>query len=226
MSVQLISTEDGSHSVMNTVLQETYHSTHGAIQESRHVFIKYGLAYYEEKYPGKPIRILEVGFGTGLNAFLTLLYAVQHGVQVVYESWEKFPLPAEIVSELNYAEILGNINSFNDIHQAAWNKPVLLQSGFTLLKRHGDILNEPILSSADIVYYDAFAPSKQPEMWTKEILKAVKEIMAPGGVLVTYCAKGQVKRDLASVGLLVEALPGPPGKMEMTRATCPFIKEA
>ena len=222
-SIQLISTGDGSHSVMNTVLQETYHSTHGAIQESRHVFIKNGLEDYQEKYPGKPIRILEVGFGTGLNAFLTLLHAVQHGVQVVYESWEKFPLPAEIISQLNYAEILGNINAFNDIHQAAWNTPVLIQSGFTLLKRHGDILNEPILSSFDIVYYDAFAPSKQPDMWTKEILRAIKEIMAPGGVLVTYCAKGQVKRDLASLGLVVEALPGPPGKKEMTRATrgCP-----
>ncbi len=221
-SVQLISTEDGSHSLMNTVLQETYHSVHGAIQESNHVFIKHGLEDYATTNPRKPIRILEVGFGTGLNTFLTLLYSVQREVQIHYESWEKYPLPDAIVAQLNYASMLGDPIAFSAIHQAPWNMEVQIKSGFSLLKRHSDILNEAIVSSFDIIYYDAFAPSKQPEMWTRDLFKKITDTLVLGGIFVTYCAKGQVKRDLASLGLVVETLPGPPGKKEMTRARSIF----
>ncbi len=224
MSVKVISTEDGSHSIMNTVLQETYHSVHGAIQESNHVFIKHGLEYFVTKHPGKSVRILEVGFGTGLNLFLSLLYGGQHQIHIYYESWEKHPLPEEIVTQLNYGEILGDEKAFRAIHQAKWNEQLRIQPDFSFLKRHGDVLTESIDASFDIIYYDAFAPSKQPELWTQDILRKVTASLSPDGIFVTYCAKGQVKRDLASFGLVVEALPGPPGKMEMTRATCPLMR--
>ena len=221
-SVQLVSTGDGSHSLMNTELQETYHSVHGAVQESKHVFIKHGLEDYLANHPGKAIRILEMGFGTGLNAFLTFLQAPQHRVEVYYESWEKYPLSDSIVGQLNYSGILGDEKAFNAIHQAAWNEAVQIQPGFSLFRKHGDILTDSIASSFDIIYYDAFAPSKQPELWTIDILKKIVDVMTPGGVWVTYCAKGQLKRDLASLGLIVETLQGPPGKKEMTRARRPL----
>lgn len=213
--LQVIDTGDGSHSLLHTTLQETYHSVHGAIQESRYVFIEQGLKLIEA---GKTIRILEIGFGTGLNALLTLQEARNHNLEVSYESWEKYPLNSTVWQQLNYGALFNDPLTFESIHEAAWNERVALAPGFELLKKESDLLTNSINEVFDLVYYDAFAPSRQPEMWTMEVLKKVTDALTPGGMWVSYCARGQVKRDLAALGLAVETLPGPPGKKEMTRA--------
>ena len=217
--IEIIVTGDGSHTLRNTTLQETYHSIHGAIQESNHVFIQHGLFEYETRNPGKPLRILEVGFGTGLNALLTLDYTLKHDVSIYYESWEKFPLDEKIISQLNYRGFSGDKKTFEIIHQADWNQAMTILPGFTLHKRQQDILCDPVEGNFDLIYYDAFAPTKQPELWTMDALQKITAALTPGGFWVTYCAKGQMKRDLVALGLKVESLPGPPGKKEMTRAT-------
>jgi tRNA U34 5-methylaminomethyl-2-thiouridine-forming methyltransferase MnmC len=217
--LQVIATGDGSHSLLNTALNETYHSVHGAIQESRHVFILHGLQAAEQAHPSQPISILEIGFGTGLNTLLTWMRAKENNTPIIYETWEKYPLPESILLQLNYATELEDTKSFDTIHRAPWNVVTMVAPGFSLLKKQGDVLVDPIEGSYELIYFDAFAPSKQPELWTKDVLKKVTERLLLNGILVTYCAKGQVKRDLASLGLQVESPPGPPGKKEMTRAS-------
>jgi tRNA U34 5-methylaminomethyl-2-thiouridine-forming methyltransferase MnmC len=217
-SVTIITTSDGSHSLLNSSLNETYHSVHGAIAESKHVFIQQGLECWFQQNMERDLRILEIGFGTGLNVLLTLLRSQSLNKIIYYESWEAFPLEASIVQQLNYGEQLGASDWFSKIHEASWNKPVPMTPYFRLQKVHGDVLTSPVSGSFDLVYYDAFAPSKEPSMWTMEILQKIRNSMAPGGILVTYCAKGQLKRDLRTLGLIVETLAGPPGKKEMVRA--------
>jgi tRNA U34 5-methylaminomethyl-2-thiouridine-forming methyltransferase MnmC len=217
--LKIIATSDSSHSVLNVDLQETYHSRHGALQESRYVFIEMGLVHVAEKRPGMPIRIFEMGFGTGLNAGLTLMEGQERQIMIRYESWEKEPLPETILAQLNYGDIVGADEPFEAVHGVAWDSETEIVPGFNILKRRGDILTDVLSGEFDLIYYDAFAPSKQPELWTMDALRRVTERLSPGGVWVSYCAKGQVKRDLASLGLTVETLPGPPGKKEMTRAT-------
>lgn len=219
--VQLIETEDGSHSLYVPSLNETYHSFHGAIRESQHVFIQTGLNHWIVENPKKNVRILEVGFGTGLNALLSFDYALTNGVNIFYHTLEPCPLEATLVKQLNYPAFLAN-NSlehyFQEIHAASWNTPVQLESCFTIQKELGKLQSfETANESFDIVFFDAFAPNKQAELWTLESLKKVYECLGHGGVLVTYCAKGQLKRDLKSLGFEVETLPGPPGKKEMVR---------
>jgi tRNA U34 5-methylaminomethyl-2-thiouridine-forming methyltransferase MnmC len=217
--LELIVTSDGSHSLLNTVLDETYHSRHGALQESLHVFIKHGLHFFEEKNHSDKISILEIGFGTGLNALLTAQDIIDKPVRVEYTSLEAFPVEEEIWSRLNYAETDEWKLLFKKIHQASWAGPELIQPNFVLAKLH-TTLQQVDLSTAsfDVIYYDAFAPNKQPEMWELPMLQKVVERLSSHGVFVTYCAKGQLKRDLKSLGLNVETLPGPPGKKEMVRA--------
>lgn len=216
--LRVIDTGDGSHSLMHTTLQETYHSVHGAVQESQYVFIDQGLRIVGA---GHQTHILEIGFGTGLNALMTLLEVNRSGLRVSYESWEKFPLSPEVWNQLNYGRILKNQKAFEAVNDAVWEAKVSLTPDFQLQKRKRDVLADSIEGTFHLIYYDAFAPSRQPEMWTVEALKKVTSALAPGGIWVTYCAKGQVKRDLASLGLTVETLPGPPGKKEMTRARKP-----
>lgn len=219
--IRIITTSDGSHSLLNTYLNETYHSIHGAVQESNHVFILHGLNHWLERNKKKEIKILEIGFGTGLNAFLTLLHSIQSGIHVYYESWEAHPLEMDIVKQLNYPNVLGSSDFFSSIQESLWDKSVAITPEFTLHKRKGDILSGPLEESLpfDLIYYDAFAPAKQPEMWTFEVLRKVTDSLAQTGVWITYCAKGQVKRDLKTLGLTVETVPGPPGKKEMIRAS-------
>jgi tRNA U34 5-methylaminomethyl-2-thiouridine-forming methyltransferase MnmC len=214
VEVSLILTEDGSHSLRNEKLNETYHSIHGAVQESRHVFIHHGLTHRLTNHPTS-VRILEAGFGTGLNVLLTALHT---SIPVYYESWELFPLPTQVVNQLNYGDQLHAAPIFQAIHQAPWNQPVTLRDNFTLHKRKADLLVQIPEGLFDIIYYDAFAPSRQPELWEFAIIQKMISALAAGGVFVTYCARGQLKRDLASLGLAVETLPGPPGKKEMVRA--------
>lgn len=223
--LELITTSDGSHSLLNTELNETYHSVHGAIQESINVFLKNGLDYFEQSSNQPEIRILEVGFGTGLNALLTLQHSLYGSTKIRYESLEAFPIEQEIVSLLNYSKTLnfsGSEKYFMQLHHSTWNQQVEIASNFSLVKRHAKIQDVELGDGKfDVIYFDAFAPSKQPEMWELSILKKIERSMKSGAVFVTYCAKGQLKRDLKSLGLLVETLPGPPGKKEMVRAVKP-----
>lgn len=217
--VEQIVTSDGSHSLYVPALDETYHSRHGAVQESEHVFIRHGLRYLiQSPRAYRPLRLLEVGFGTGLNALLT--YKNQWGQAVHYVSLETFPLDWELVKDLNYASESSLVPFFENLHQAEWGKSVALSSLFTLHKIQTSLLEYvPESSSFDLIYFDAFAPSKQPELWTEAVMKKMYDSLADGGVLVTYCAKGQLKRDLKACGFVVETLQGPPGKKEMVRAT-------
>jgi tRNA U34 5-methylaminomethyl-2-thiouridine-forming methyltransferase MnmC len=223
--LELITTSDGSHSLLNSELNETYHSVHGAIQESIHVFIKNGLDYFEKGNHQSEIKILEVGFGTGLNALLTLQHSLIKATKILYKSLEAFPIEQEIASQLNYPKALKFSDSekyFAQLHQSSWDQKVEITSNFSLFKRHIKIQDIELGSEEfDVIYFDAFAPSKQPELWELSVLKQVEQSMKPGAVFVTYCAKGQLKRDLKSLGLLVETLPGPPGKKEMVRAVKP-----
>ena len=221
--MNVITTSDGSHSLLNTNLDEPFHSRHGAIQESNHVFIRNGFSYFLQQRNPAEVHVLEVGFGTGLNALLTLEAAGNAGVQTGFMSLEIDPLPLEIVSQLNYPDLLpfpGSRQLFKAIHTSQWNKPVTLAPYFCLHKRTVGAQRADLPRGRfDIIYFDAFAPAKQPELWTLDVLSKMKGAMSMNGVFVTYCAKGQFKRDLRSLGLKVETLPGPPGKNEMVRAT-------
>lgn len=216
----LFTTEDGSHSLLNEELNETYHSRHGAIQESRHVFVEQGLEFFVAQKDPQRMSILEIGFGTGLNTLLTLTRILHTEMQVHYTALETNPLGEPIWSALNYGNALQVTSHFTALHRCGWGTTQKLETNFQLLKKNMS-LEEITLAplNYDLVYYDAFAPNKQPELWTKSILGKVVDAMAEGGVFVTYCAKGQLKRDLKTLGLCVESLPGPPGKKEMTRAT-------
>ncbi|GGZ35553.1 hypothetical protein GCM10007049_31220 [Echinicola pacifica] len=222
-AIKLIETEDGSHSLYVPELDETYHSFHGAYRESIHVFFLYGLDHWYMHHPHKqPIRIFEVGFGTGLNAWLSLVWAEQNKIPVLYHSIEPFPIEEELYTQLNYPKLDEDISHyqgyFEELHRAEWDKGDSVTPYFNM-KKDKTTLEEVKLYPTDMVFFDAFAPSKQPELWTKDILQKVVDALNPGGVFVTYCAKGQVKRDLAACGLQVETLPGPPGKKEMIRGT-------
>jgi tRNA U34 5-methylaminomethyl-2-thiouridine-forming methyltransferase MnmC len=221
----VIHTEDGSTSLFHSALQETYHSVHGAIQESQHVFIEAGLHHWLRVSNRQTISILEIGFGTGLNALLTALAAEKVGVEIEYETIEAFPLAMELVRLLNYPAIIDTDNSksvFENLHQAEWRKPKKISRYFDFLKndlklQETDFGDEKF----DLIFFDAFGPDKQPDMWERSNLIKLARAMKSQGVFVTYSAKGQLKRDLVSLGLLVEKIPGPPGKREMIRATKP-----
>ena len=220
--VKIITTEDGSHSLYVPVLNETYHSTHGAITESRHVFIKEGFQFFVEKYDPTEIHLLEIGFGTGLNALLTYYEAQKLRVKVHYQSLEPYPLKKELYDVLNYHEHLDEPDAqqvFCQLHEAKWSGQVDLHEFFTLEKIPGKLEYYSLDDQRfDVVYFDAFAPNKQAEVWEKEVLSKVHTSMNSPGLLTTYCAKGQFKRDLTAIGFQVETIPGSPGKKEMVRA--------
>ncbi|GAB1445965.1 MAG: tRNA (5-methylaminomethyl-2-thiouridine)(34)-methyltransferase MnmD [Cyclobacteriaceae bacterium] len=219
--LQLINTSDGSHTIKNLELNETYHSTHGALQESNHVYIQQGLHYFINQFQPKSANILEVGFGTGLNALLTMIDKKANGIEIIYHTVEAFPLSDDMVKQLNYPDHLPQINaasSFLELHKAAWDEEVKLNANFALHKMLTDIRSLELKEDFyDVVYFDAFAPKIQPAMWTKSVLANVIRAMRKGGVMVTYCANGQFKRDLKDLGMLVEEVPGPPGKRVMVR---------
>jgi tRNA U34 5-methylaminomethyl-2-thiouridine-forming methyltransferase MnmC len=223
--VKIITTEDGSHSLYHEGLKETYHSFHGAYRESLHVFLLYGLDSWLANNPNRyPLRVFEVGFGTGLNAWLTLVWAEQYQIPVLYHTIEPFPLSEEVYSQLNFIHQNDAIwhyhKYFEALHKAPWNEGGPLSEYFNF-KKDQVSLEEAQLYPSDVVFFDAFAPSKQPELWEKTMLEKVTKSMRPGGLFTTYSAKGQLKRDLRDLGLEVESPPGPPGKKEMTRAWKP-----
>lgn len=217
--LNLFITEDGSHSLQVPELDETYHSSHGAIQESNHVFIKNGLSHWLEKNQQKAVSIFEVGLGTGLNSLLTALKADDLELKVNYQSIELYPLPRDVTSQLNYVNQLGcTAELFDSIHNCDWEKSIPISQWFALHKTNASFKDYMVSATYDIIYFDAFAPSKQPEMWTLEIIEKCFSLLNPNGVFVTYSAKGQLKRDLKQAGFTVESIPGPPGKFEMVRA--------
>ncbi len=219
---KIVLTADGSHSVRSSHFGVDYHSVHGAVQESQHVFIKMGLQPLLENTPAQ-LRILEMGFGTGLNALLVSLIAEQRpDVQFFYQSFEQFPLPSEVIGGLNYPAVLDvSPAKLKSLHEAKWGKPTPLSDNFSIAKYQTEFPRKSteIVAAgwADIIFYDAFAPASQPELWGPEAMKECYRLLSDGGRLVTYCAKGQFKRDLKSVGFRVECPVGPPGKREMTR---------
>ena len=219
MSIEIISTKDGSHSLLNTELNETYHSVHGALQESMHVFIDHGLDFFSMHYATGRISVLEVGFGTGLNAFLALKYAQRTSRAVHFTSLEAYPLEKSIWESLNYGELLSDQHHFSKLHESPWGTEIAFNPKFSLLKIKATIQEVDLGKQAfDVVFFDAFAPGVQPEMWDLPIVTKVHEALKSGGVFVTYSSNGQLKRDLRSLTFQVESLVGPPGKREMTRA--------
>jgi tRNA U34 5-methylaminomethyl-2-thiouridine-forming methyltransferase MnmC len=216
---KIITTHDGSHSLLNPELNETYHSVHGARQESLHVFIKHGLEHVVQQQNKAHVKILEIGFGTGLNALLTAEYAAANNLTIEYTTLEAFPVNESIWQQLNYAQHESEQKTFYNLHHAAWNEWTEPVKGFMLKKVNATLqLVSLDRTYFDLIYFDAFAPNKQPEMWELPMLKKTVEALNDQGVFVTYCAKGQLKRDLISLHMNVESLQGPPGKREMIRA--------
>lgn len=218
MKVSLLLTADGSHTLYHEALNETYHSRHGALQESLHVFIRNGLEYAQARGLKKEVNVLEIGFGTGLNAWLTFQEAIAKNVAVRYTSLEPVVVPESLWSRLNYVSAQYK-EDFARLHQSEWNKPVRIHNQFELTKLNTS-LQEAILPPLhfDVVYFDAFAPDKQPELWTYDMLAKTCQSLCSGGVWVTYSAKGEVRRNLQRCGMVVERLAGPPGKKHMLRA--------
>ena len=216
--MKIIRSDDGSNTIYLKELNECYHSMKGAVTESNHVFIKAGLNYIKEN----ELTIFEVGFGTGLNALLTLLTSEKSNLKIKYYTNELHPLKDDIIRKLNYPNILFldeiNSNRFYLMHSCTWNKDIKLTDNLLFHKIKGDMATVDIPEQIKLVYFDAFSPDKQPEMWTKEIFIKLYRKMSANSVLTTYCAKGEFKRVLKSVGFYVESLSGPPGKREMVRA--------
>ena len=224
MKIEILKTADGSPTLYLPELDETYHSRHGSVQEARHVFIQYGLNFVigeqkKEESADTAIQLLEVGFGTGLNALLTFLEAIQNpALHIAYTSYETHPIAESIWSQLNYINEPMASESYTTFMQAPWNENVGLRSNFDILKIDKAIQELEQENHYDLIYFDAFGPRAQAEMWDVFVFKVLHRALRPNGVLVTYCAMGQFKRDLKSLGFVVESLPGPPGKREMTRA--------
>lgn len=207
-------TADGSDTLYIPELHEHYHSVKGAWTETEHIFIRCALL----AHPKKELKVLEVGFGTGLNAFQTLLTASKEQLKVEYHSLEKYPLSFEEVNALNFSQS----EDFKQLHQSLWNQKVIINDSFSLFKHHVDftqLASLDIGNNFDIVYFDAFAPEKQPYMWSKQLFEQIYVLLNDGAILTTYCAKGVIRRMLQEIGFLVERLPGPPeGKREILRA--------
>lgn len=211
-------TADGSYTLYVPELDEHYHSVKGALTESQHIFIEMGLKHSPTPEP----HILEIGLGTGLNAFLTLLAAEEMQRKVHYTGIERYPLAEETLRQLDYPGIIGKKHEedYYAIHQAPWEKETNLSPWFTLHKIEGDFTRHTFQKGYDIIYFDAFAPEKQPEMWEQSLFNTLYNVLNEGGILTTYCAKGVVRRMLQTAGFTVERLPGPPGgKREILRAT-------
>ncbi len=211
--IKKIITEDGSHSFYVPVIDEHYHSHKGAIQESQHIFIGEGLL----KHPKQELNILEVGFGTGLNAFLTYIIAPKHQKRIRYVGLEKYPLKFSDVENLNYAKLIDDTQKeiFEKMHSVEWNKFVEISDFFELKKREVDFTQVELEEQFDIIYFDAFSPDKQSEMWSEKAFEKIYRHTKTNGVLVTYSVKGSVKRALKNVGFKTEKRPGPPGKREI-----------
>lgn len=218
MKRKIITTADGSKTIQIEDWNEQYHSVHGAIQEAMHVFILHGLFCFLDSH--KPIAILEIGFGTGLNAFITLLESEKSNLHINYTGVEAYPVTQEEVDALNYTEQLKTNNTlFSKLHQYDWEVLHHITPKFSLTKQQKFFKEIDAVAEYDLIYFDAFGARVQPELWTEVIFELMYKALKTKGVLVTYSAKGSVRRAMQAVGFSVEKLPGPPGKREMLRAT-------
>lgn len=217
--MKIITTNDGSHTVFHPGTDDHYHSIYGAVSESVHVYIDAGFRYHSSGV----ISLLEVGFGTGLNVLLTLKQAWADKRKVRYDSIDNYILPVEITDSLNYSVLSENINAdwFRLIHSVSWNTDNDITDFFRLHKILADIHETIFTRKYDIVYFDAFSPDRQPDMWTEEVFLRIFNAMNPGGILTTYSSKGEVRRRLQYCGYIVEKLPGAQGKREMIRCLKP-----
>jgi tRNA U34 5-methylaminomethyl-2-thiouridine-forming methyltransferase MnmC len=213
---EIIKTSDGSHTIFVPELNEHYHSIHGAVQESSLVYIKNGLDFCE----ANPLNIFEVGFGTGLNALLTAICDSVKKRTVYYTSIEKNPLSESVIKKLNHWSFAGEEGKhvFDLIHNATWGSFEKINENFYLKKIKCDLVQHNIEGRFDLIYFDAFGPDKQPDIWSVPVFEKISEATVAGGIFVTYAAKGEVKRVLRANGFKVTMLPGPPGKREMIRA--------
>ncbi|HSI70776.1 MAG TPA: tRNA (5-methylaminomethyl-2-thiouridine)(34)-methyltransferase MnmD [Gillisia sp.] len=220
MKREIIHTGDGSHTIHLPEWNEQYHSRHGAIQEAQHVFIEMGLKSLLEKEPDE-ISILEIGFGTGLNALVTWNYIKDHSINLKYTGVEAYPVAPEEAEKLNFPEELkteGAAEVYRKFHEIRWEEMSSPTPFFTLLKQKKMFQDIVDIEEHNLIYFDAFGARVQPDLWTVEIFRKMFTALKPGGILVTYAAKGSVRRAMQEVGFLVEKLPGPPGKREMLRA--------
>lgn len=213
----IIPTADGSHTISIPEMNVTYHSHHGAVQESLHVFIEAGLHHAWQKKEG-PLQILEMGLGTGLNALLTMLEAEKSQRSIHYTALELYPLQPQEWQGLQFLQMENEAQLLQAIHESPWSEDVSLNPYFTLRKEQQDLQTFTTTEPFDLVYYDAFAPSAQPELWTEAIFRKLFDLMREGGVLVTYCSKGDARRAMQAAGFQVEKIPGPKRKREMVRA--------
>lgn len=222
MNLKIVETKDGLHSLYVPELDEHYHSTHGALQEALHVFIDAGLNHVSATK--NDISILEIGFGTGLNAYLTLLRAAELGLNITYHGLELYPVPADTAAQLNYAATIGgkaDQDEFVRLHSGNWSEAVVI-GGFELSRVNESVFNFEPSIKYDLIYFDAFGFRAQEEMWGEQVFKKMYDCLKPGGTLVTYSSKGEVRRRMQQHGFLIEKLPGPAGKREMVRATKPL----
>ena len=222
MRRKIIKTADGATTIYLEDWKESYHSKHGAIQESYHVFIKNGLSLFTGFK--KQITILEMGFGTGLNTFITFLEAEKQQLSVHYETVEAYPVLPQEISQLNYTEMLHSQNGtagFNHIHQLSWEEKHHISAHFTLKKRRQFFSEVSDQARFNLIYFDAFGARVQPHLWEEAMFSRMFKALTSQGKLVTYAARGSVRRAMQKVGFSVERLPGPPGKREMLRATRP-----
>ncbi|WP_299106176.1 tRNA (5-methylaminomethyl-2-thiouridine)(34)-methyltransferase MnmD [uncultured Winogradskyella sp.] len=228
MKRKIITTSDGSKTIQIEDWNEQYHSIHGAIQEANHVFLKHGLLFYSELHSdSKPIAILEIGFGTGLNAFLTLIEAEKLKLSLNYTGVEAYPVQLEEINQLNYVELISESHGaiFEKLHEISWKKQHDITPSFKLEKQEKFFKDITATNEYNIIYFDAFGARVQPDLWTEDIFKIMYNALKKNGVLVTYSAKGSVRRAMQAVGFVVERLPGPPGKREMLRATKHSVSE-
>lgn len=219
---KIITTEDGSTTIHLEEWDEQYHSTHGAIQEARHVYIKTGLAHLQNTFNPDQIHILEIGFGTGLNAFISYLEAKKNNFTCNYHGVEAYPISSEEIAQLNYTSELKAENEaviFDKMHVCEWEKETILSENFKLTKRKQLFDQITDQGKFNLIYFDAFGARVQPELWTVSIFQKMYDALQNKSILVTYAAKGSVRRAMQEVGFTVERLPGPPGKREMLRAT-------
>lgn len=219
LPLRRVVTGDGSFTLLRADIEETYHSRHGAIQESMHVFIRAGLdSRVQAGTHELPIRILEVGFGTGTNAWLTMKYASDLQLPIYYETYEPFPVMAEMLAGFVNPESAEDESAFNNLHSAEWNTDIEISPWFTVRKVQEFFGAGIGAKNFDVIFFDAFSPEKEPQLWTQEVFDHCFRALREGGILVTYCSKGDVRRRLQASGFWVEKLPGPPGKREMLRA--------
>ncbi len=217
---QILISEDGSNTLHNKELDETFHSIHGAIQESNHVFISAGIEeYFARNSSVTKLNLLEIGFGTGLNTLLSIAYLKNKGIGCFYHSIEKYPIDPKLLHQLNYGEELNISELYATIIDSKWEEKVILDKASFLLKEKVDLLEFKSETLYDIILFDAFSPDKQGALWTEEVFRNIYKHTNPNGILTTYSAKGQVRRNMQAAGFKVERIPGPVGKREMLRAT-------